>query len=145
MDTQNQDTTLIELTAGIVQSYVASNQVQPDQVPDLLGNIYIKLTNLQHGNTPGSAPTEASTAVAALHTPPVKPQNSISKNKVVCLECGKTYKTLKRHLSTEHGLDEATYKERWGLAKGTKLVAKEYSQRRSKMAYTIGLGNKAKS
>lgn len=136
-----QDTTLIELAAGITESYVANNQIQPDQVPELLGSIYGRLETLHNGK---SATSHGGAQPAELPTPPVKPQNSVRKNDVVCLECGKTYKTLKRHLATEHGFDESTYKERWGLSKGTKLVAKEYSQRRSQMASEIGLGNRRK-
>jgi predicted transcriptional regulator len=59
------------------------------------------------------------------------------------LECGKTYKTLKRHLRTEHGLEESDYKARWDLPKSMKLVAKSYSEQRSQMAKDLGLGEKA--
>lgn len=135
--TDENDTTLIELASGIVESYVSNNQMQPDQVPDFLGRIHTKLVALQKATNGEGAP--------ALPEPPVKPQNSVRKNDVVCLECGKTFKTLKRHLRSDHGLEEADYKARWGLPKDMKLVAKDYSAKRSQMAQQIGLGSKRAS
>ena len=134
------DTILIELTAGVVQSYLNNNQVQPDQVPQLLQQVHDKFTQLQGGSDTADASTEAE---GPQHAPPVKPKNSVRKNEVVCLECGKTYKTLKRHLRTEHGLEEADYKARWELPASMKLVAKSYSEQRSQMAKDLGLGEKA--
>jgi predicted transcriptional regulator len=64
----------------------------------------------------------------------------VRRNEVICLECGETYKTLKRHLRTEHGLTESDYKARWDLPASMKLVAKSYSERRSQLAREIGLG-----
>ena len=138
MATEEHDTTLIQLASGIVESYVSNNQVQPDQVPELLESVHTRLTPLHKG----AVAPQAAEPTEALPTPPVKPQNSVRKNDVICLECGASYTTLKRHLTTEHGMDEADYKERWGLPKGMKLVAKEYSARRSQMATQIGLGNR---
>lgn len=140
MTDQEQDTTLNQLASGIIESYVSNNQVQPDQVPELLETVHNRLTKLQNGVSTAEAPEPDQ----ALPTPPVKPQNSVRKNDVICLECGKSYKTLKRHLSTEHGMDESDYKARWNLPAGMKLVSKEYSARRSQMATQIGLGNKRK-
>ncbi|MBK1669532.1 hypothetical protein CKO28_15945 [Rhodovibrio sodomensis] len=134
------DTTLIELTAGVVQSYLNNNQMQPDQVPQVMQQIHDKFAQLQGGH--GGA--EAATAsTSPQHEPPVRPKNSVRKNEVVCLECGKTYKTLKRHLRTEHGLEESDYKARWDLPKNFKLVAKSYSEQRSQMAKDLGLGEKS--
>jgi predicted transcriptional regulator len=139
---EEKDTTLIELAAGIVESYVANNQVQPDHVPDMLENVYTRLDRLHRG-----AAAAEPTAVSGgddRPTPPVKPQNSVRKNDVVCLECGKSYKTLKRHLRTEHGMEESDYKQRWELPAGLKLVSKDYSAKRSQMATELGLGNRRK-
>jgi len=136
------DTSLIELTAGVVQSYLNNNQMQPDQVPQLMQQVHDKFVYLQGGTTAAEASTAEKTA-GPQHEPPVKPKNSVRKNDVVCLECGKTYKTLKRHLRTEHGLDENEYKARWDLPKNLKLVAKSYSEQRSQMAKDLGLGEKA--
>ena len=134
-----QDTTLIELTAGVVQSYLNNNQMQPDQVPSLMQQVHDKFVQLQGGEA-----SDASSSVEATgpqHEPPVKPRNSVRKNDVVCLECGKTYKTLKRHIRTEHGMEEPAYKARWNLPSSMKLVAKSYSEQRSQMAKDIGLGD----
>jgi len=133
------DTTLIELTAGVVQSYLNNNQMQPDQVPQLMHQVHDKFVQLQ-----GLGAAESASVVAESgrprHDPPVKPRNSVRKNEVVCLECGKAYRTLKRHIRTEHGLEESEYKTRWDLPASLKLVAKSYSEQRSQMAKQIGLG-----
>ncbi len=136
------DTNLIELTAGVVQSYLNNNQMQPDQVPQLMQQVHDKFTQLRGGTADGVASSPAE-ATGPQHEPPVKPKNSVRKNEVVCLECGKTYKTLKRHLRTEHGLEEADYKARWDLPASMKLVAKSYSEQRSQMAKDLGLGEKS--
>ena len=136
------DTSLIELTAGVVQSYLNNNQMQPDQVPNLMQQVHDKFTQLQGGTVAPEASTASETA-GPQHEPPVKPKNSVRKNDVVCLECGKTFKTLKRHIRTEHGLDENDYKARWDLPSSMKLVAKSYSEQRSQMAKDLGLGEKA--
>ena len=137
------DTSLIELTAGVVQSYLGNNQMQPDQVPNLMQQVHDKFTQLQGGTVAPEASTASETA-GPQHEPPVKPKNSVRKNDVVCLECGKTFKTLKRHIRTEHGLDENDYKARWDLPSSMKLVAKSYSEQRSQMAKDLGLGEQAK-
>ncbi len=136
------DTTLVELTAGVVQSYLNNNQMQPDQVPNLMQQIHDKFAQLQGGQAVAEMSGASATATPQ-HEPPVKPRNSVRKNDVVCLECGKTYKTLKRHLRTEHGLEEADYKARWDLPASMKLVAKSYSEQRSQMAKDLGLGEKS--
>jgi len=129
------NTALIELAAGIVESYVSNNQMQPDQVPDFLASVHTRLQSLQAGS---------SAAADQRPEPPVKPKNSVRKNDVVCLECGKTYKTLKRHLRTDHGMEESEYKSRWELPARMSLVAKDYSAKRAAMAKKIGLGKKGK-
>jgi predicted transcriptional regulator len=136
------DTTLIELTAGVVQSYLNNNEMQPDQVPQLMQQVHDKFIQLQ-GGTSGTEASSPAETTGPQHEPPVKPKNSVRKNEVVCLECGKTYKTLKRHLRTEHGLEESDYKARWDLPKNFKLVAKSYSEQRSQMAKDLRLGEKA--
>jgi predicted transcriptional regulator len=113
--------------------------MQPDQVPQLMQQVHDKFVYLQGGTADGEA--SAANETGPQHEPPVKPKNSVRKNEVVCLECGKTYKTLKRHIRTEHDLDEAAYKARWDLPASMKLVAKAYSERRSAMAKEIGLGD----
>jgi predicted transcriptional regulator len=136
------DATLIELTAGVVQSYLNNNQMQPDQVPELMQQVHDKFAQLQGGTAGGEASSPAETN-GPQHEPPVKPKNSVRKNDVVCLECGRTYKTLKRHLRTAHSLDESDYRARWDLPASKKLVAKSYSEHRSRMAKDLGLGEKA--
>ena len=157
---------LLDLTTSIVSNYVNNNQVPADQVPAFISSVHKTLTQLspevstQDNQDPaaqltsGTAAADGATATQApeapeasdsgparpTHQPPVKPRNSVRKNEVVCLECGTSFKTLKRHLRAEHGLEESDYKTRWDLPRDMKLVAKSYSEERSKRAREIGLG-----
>jgi predicted transcriptional regulator len=116
--------------------------MQPDQVPNLMQQVHDKFIQLQGGTVPSEASSSAE-AAGPQHEPPVKPRNSVRKNDVVCLECGKTFKTLKRHIRSVHGMDENAYKARWDLPDSMKLVAKNYSEQRSQMAKDLGLGEKS--
>lgn len=135
------DTEILTLAAEIVAAYASRNQMAQDDLPGLIQNVHATLTGLATG-----APADADDAPAeAAPTPAVPIDASIQKDAIICLECGKGFKTLKRHLSTEHGLTPAEYKERWQLSKDYPLVAPSYSKRRAATAKKIGLGRKPKA
>ena len=67
---------------------------------------------------------------------------SVKRNEIICLECGKGQKTLKRHLSSGHGVTADEYRARWGLGRDYPLVAPNYAKQRSEMAKNFGLGRK---
>ena len=77
--------------------------------------------------------------------PAVPIDASVGKDAIICLDCGKSFKTLKRHISTEHGMTPVEYRDRWQLSKEYPLVAPAYSKRRSATAKKIGLGRKPKA
>ena len=119
---------LLARTTEIVAAHVSRNTVPVDQVPALINDIHQTLAGL------GVEEPDLTPAV------PIK--RSVRKATIVCLECGKVGKTLKRHLSTAHGLGVKEYRERWKLPKDYPMVAPNYAAQRSAMAKKIGLGRK---
>lgn len=132
-------TKILSMTADIVAAYASHNQMAQSELADLIANI--------HGTLAGLASGEDTAATSsATMTPPLSPavpiDASIGRDAITCLECGKTFKTLKRHLSTEHEMSPADYRDRWQLSKDYPLVAPSYSERRADTAKRIGLGRK---
>ena len=119
---------LLARTTEIVSAHLRKNTVPVDQVPALINDIHQTLAGL------GVEEPDLTPAV------PIK--RSVRKATIVCLECGKTGKMLKRHLSTAHGLGVKGYRERWGLPADYPMVAPNYAAKRSEMAKKIGLGTK---
>ncbi|MCZ6591288.1 MAG: MucR family transcriptional regulator [Alphaproteobacteria bacterium] len=128
MDTD--DHTLLFLTTDLAKSYVANNQVSSNQLPDLINQLHQTLANLD------------GTGEEQNREPAVSIRRSVKKDQIICLECGKSYKMLKRHLRTFHDLTVDAYRERWKLPIGYPIVAPNYAEQRSKLAKKIGLGRK---
>lgn len=130
------DEKLLELTADIVAAHVSNNSVATSDLPLLIQNVHAALAA-------PLAPSGAAVTEAALQ-PAVSVRASVKKDHIVCLECGKKCKTLRRHIATAHGLEVSDYVARWNLPKDYPMVASEYSERRAEMARTIGLGRKGR-
>lgn len=132
MDTTEADMkeTLITLTSDIVAAHVSNNSVAVDDVPSLISNVFVALSSLGGGATVAEARPEPAVSIRA----------SVKKDHVVCLDCGKKMKMLKRHLSTEHGMTPDEYRARWELGPDYPLVAPNYAETRRKLAKQIGLG-----
>jgi predicted transcriptional regulator len=124
--------TLITLTSDIVAAHVSNNSVSVDEVPTLISAVYGALSGLG-----GTAPSPAATP-----EPAVSVRSSVKKDHVVCLDCGKKMKMLKRHLSTEHGMTPEEYRARWNLGADYPMVAPDYAATRRDLAVKIGLGRK---
>lgn len=122
------------LTADIVSAFVSNNPIQAAQVPDLVLGVYSALTGLGAPATPEVEQNEKAT--------PAQIRKSVTQDALISFEDGKCYKTLKRHL-TLRGLDPAGYRAKWGLPADYPMVAPSYSEARSKLAQTMGLGRKA--
>ena len=120
---------LLARTTEIVAAHVRNNAVAVNQIPSLINDVHQALAGL------GSEDQ-------AKLTPAVSIKGSVRKASIVCLECGKSGKMLKRHLSTAHGLGVNEYRARWGLPADYPVVAPNYSAARSRMAKKIGLGRK---
>ena len=128
----NTDKASPHLTVKIVQSYVRHHRLGPDQLPDLIASVHRALGQL--GQPP--APEE-------VRTPAVSIRQSVRHDYVICLDCGYRGKTLRRHISTRHGLSRDEYLRRWGLRSDHPLTAPAYSEHRSTMAKALGLGRKS--
>ena len=127
---QNQQ--LIELTADIVSAHLASNTVAVGDVPNLIHRVHETLAGL------GQAAAEALEA----KSPVVSVRASLKPDYLICMECGKKQTTLKRHLQSAHQMTPAQYRADYGLPQDYPMVAPNYSERRSTLAKTLGLGRK---
>lgn len=124
------DKTVIELTADIVSAYVGNNPLPASGLPELIASVSASVRKLA-----GAAVTESPSLV-----PAVNPKKSVFPDYIVCLEDGKKFKSLKRHLRTDYGLSPDDYRAKWGLPPDYPMVAPAYAQRRSDFAKRIGLG-----
>ena len=133
---------VLALATEIVAAYAGRNQMASAELPDMIRSVFSTLSSLASGDAGSSA--EAATPSAPL-VPAVPIDTSVGKDAITCLDCGKGFKTLKRHISTSHGMSPAEYRDRWQLSKDYPLVAPAYSNRRSATAKKIGLGRKPKA
>lgn len=119
----------LELTSKIVAAHVAHNRTDDAQIPELIRSVYAALT--QAGQPPEEAKTKE---------PAVPVRKSVFNDHLVCLECGGSFRVLRRHLLTDHNLTVDEYRKRFSLPHDYPVVAPEYAEMRSKMAHEIGLG-----
>lgn len=126
---------LIELSADIVSAYVSHNALSATDIPKLIATVHSTLAGLG-----GAVEIEA---IVELR-PAVPIKKSITPDYLICLEDGKKFKSLKRHLRTEYDMSPEEYRAKWGLPIDYPMVAPTYSEARSRLAKTIGLGRKPK-
>jgi len=123
---------LLTLTADVVAAHVSNNSVAVSDLPGLIQNVHSALAEIS-----------ASSSTAGIRPEPkVSIRASIKPDYIVCLECGKKQKMLKRHLMTNHGLTPAEYRQKWDLSSDYPMVAPNYAEQRRKLAKSIGLGTK---
>jgi predicted transcriptional regulator len=120
----------VSLAADIVSAFVVRNSVPPSALPDLIQSVHAALTKL-------GAPTAAPEPEALV--PAVSIRKSITPEFLICLDDGKKFKSLRRHLSTL-GMTPDQYRTKWGLPESYPMVAPEYAATRSALAKKIGLG-----
>ena len=126
-------TELIDLTADIVSAYVSNNSVAANDLPRLISDVHQALARTHEGGIePEPEPL----------VPAVNPKKSVFPDYIICLEDGKKFKSLKRHLQSEHGITPAEYRAKWGLKNDYPMVAPAYSEARSNLAKSLGLGRK---
>ncbi|TGE01712.1 MucR family transcriptional regulator [Methylobacterium nonmethylotrophicum] len=121
----------IGLAADIVAAFVSNNSVPVTELPGLIASVHSALGGL--GNGAAAEPAEPL-------TPAVPIKKSIMPDYLVCLEDGKKFKSLKRHLRTRYGLSPEEYRARWNLSPDYPMVAPNYAAARSELAKTMGLG-----
>ena len=125
---------LLSLTTEIVSAHVSNNDVAASDIPALIEQVHASLARIVASGTATTSPPRPAPAV------PIK--KSIMPDHLVCLEDGRKLKTLRRHLSTDHGLTPDEYRARWGLPSDYPMVASSYAAKRSELAKKIGLGSK---
>jgi predicted transcriptional regulator len=122
----------IQLTADIVSAYVSNNTVSGAEIPALISQVYLALVRVSTG------------AAVAGPAEPLKPavpiKRSITPAYLVCLEDGKKFKSLKRHLSTQYQMTPDQYRAKWNLPANYPMVAPKYAAVRSQLARQMGLG-----
>ena len=122
---------IIEMTAEIVAAYVENNTISTTDLPALIQSVHKALTSVSSG-------VEA--VEAAPKEPAVPVRRSITPDHLICLEDGRKFKSLKRHLRTKYNLSPEDYRAKWGLAKDYPMVAPNYAKARSDLAKQMGLG-----
>src|SRR3954470_18919110 len=132
MSEQQTSPNYIELAADIVSAFVSKNSVPAAELPALIGSVHQALTKVAHG-TPAQAVEEPK-------APAVSVKKSVQPNYIVCLEDGKRFKSLKRHLRTVYDLTPDQYRAKWGLPHDYPMVAPNYAAARSELAKSMGLG-----
>src|SRR3954462_4184471 len=122
----------IELAAEIVSAFVSNNSVPVAELPALIGNVHTALNQVASGSA--QQPAEEAKA------PAVSIKKSVQPDYIVCLDDGKRFKSLKRHLRTTYNLTPDQYRAKWGLAHDYPMVAPNYAAARSELAKQMGLG-----
>ena len=125
------------LAAEIVSAFVSNNSLPAAELPALIGSVHQALNTLATGST--QQPAEEPKAPAV----PIK--KSVQPDYIVCLDDGKRFKSLKRHLRTTYDMTPEQYRAKWGLPADYPMVAPNYAATRSELAKTIGLGQKRRS
>ncbi|HBF98942.1 MAG TPA: MucR family transcriptional regulator [Alphaproteobacteria bacterium] len=132
MDDKNK---LIDMTAEIVSAYVGNNEVAAGDLPSLVQNVYNSLNNVAQG-------------LASDDEEPARPaisvRRSVTPDYIICLEDGKKFKSLKRHLRAHYDMTPEEYRTKWGLPKDYPMVAPNYAKARSALAKQMGLGQKGR-
>ncbi len=125
---------LVELSTEIVCAYVSHNAISPSDLPKVIADVHTALKGLRGAET--APPAEEL-------RPAVPVRKSVAPDYIICLEDGKKFKSLKRHLRTHYNLTPEEYREKWGLPADYPMVAPNYSETRSRLAKDNGLGRKA--
>ena len=127
---------LLDMTVGIVANYVSNNDLPPERVGDLIYFTHAALANV------GQPEPEAVEIYARATAGQIR--KSITDAGLVSFLDGRTYKSLKHHLSA-NGITPDEYRDRYGLAADDPMVSPTYSARRSELAKAMGLGAKGRN
>ncbi|WP_312599521.1 MucR family transcriptional regulator [Brevundimonas sp.] len=122
---------LLEMTADIVSAYVGNNTVSAETLPSLIASIHAALSGVSNGSVEAEPEPKE---------PAVPIRKSIAPDFLICLEDGRKFKSLKRHLRTKYDMSPEEYRAKWGLPKDYPMVAPNYAKARSELAKSMGLG-----
>ena len=121
----------IELASDIVSAYVSNNSVPASDLPALIAEVHSALLQITGG---------LATPAVEAQKPAVPAKKSITNEFIVCLEDGRKFKSLKRHLRTQYNMSPDEYREKWDLPPDYPMVAPNYAKARSNLAKQMGLG-----
>lgn len=124
-------TETIDMTAEIVSAFVGNNTIPASELPALILNVYQALNSINGGEEP---------KVETPKEPAVSIKKSVSNDHIICLEDGRKFKSLKRHLRTKYNMSPEEYRIKWNLPKDYPMVAPAYAKARSELAKQMGLG-----
>lgn len=127
---------LVDMAATIVSAYVSANELPPQELPRLIQTVYAALRDIAHA-APAAADVSQEPAVAI--------KKSVTADYIICLEDGKKFKSLKRHLRTRYAMSPDEYRVKWGLPHDYPMVAPNYAKERSNLAKRMGLGQGRRS
>ncbi len=130
------NTETIELTADVISAYVSNNPVPVSELPSLIARVHQSLAGLSNGQATISEEKLA---------PAVPIKKSVTPDYIVCLDDGKKFKSLKRHLATTFGMTPEEYRSKWDLPADYPMVAPSCAAARSELAKKMGLGRKPKA
>jgi predicted transcriptional regulator len=124
---------MTSFATDIVAAYVANNTLTCDQIPLLISSVYEALTQAAiYGKEPAKEELK----------PAVSIKKSVTDDYIICLEDGKKFKSLKRHIRTHYDMSPEEYRAKWGLSHDYPMVAPAYAAARSQLAKTMGLGQR---
>ncbi len=136
METKSPSSELVELTVDIVSAYISNNNVQSSDLASLIDQTF---NALREAAARASQPTKEEL------NPAISIKKSVTPDAITCLECGKKFKSLKRHIRTDYTLTPDEYRAKWGLPYDYPMVAPNYAAARSALAKKMRLGQKRKS
>ena len=121
----------LEVAVEVVAAYISNNSVPRTELPSLIADVHSALVQMTQNN---------GQPVAEPQKPAISARKSVTNDYTVCLEDGKRFKSLKRHLRTQYDMSPEEYREKWGLASDYPMVAPAYAKARSQLAKEMGLG-----
>lgn len=129
---------LLDLAADIVAAFVSNNSLPVSELPGLIGLVHGALRGLYATGTAVAGPAP----IGRTSDPAVPIRKSVTDDYLVCLEDGRKFKSLRRHLQSDHSLTPEAYRDKWKLPVDYPMTAPAYSKARSELAMKIGLGQK---
>ena len=121
---------ILKLSSKILASYLANNKCDSEDIINIFNNIYLGLKDIE----------SQSNNFIKNYIPAVPIENSVQEDKIVCLEDGKSFKMLKRHLASNYNMTPEQYRSKWNLPTDYPMVAPSYSKKRRHLAKASGLG-----
>jgi len=125
---------ILEMAAEIVAAHASTTPMSKEELMEELSQVHAALSNLENGETPDASKSP--------DEPVVTRKKAFGKDKITCMICGKSMKTLARHLKTSHDMKPGEYRKKFDIPRSQPLAAKNYSESRRQMAIDRGLGEK---